>query len=85
MSSLAILGAGAWGTALAIKLSSRFDVRLWARDATQAAAIKAARRNERYLPGFLLPDSIVAVRRVLSREQLQLLLDRCCPNSKATE
>jgi hypothetical protein len=30
-------------------------------------------------------DSIVAVRRVLSREQLQLLLDRCCPNTKASE
>jgi glycerol-3-phosphate dehydrogenase (NAD(P)+) len=60
MSSLAILGAGAWGTALGIKLSSRFDVRLWARDAAQVAAIRATRRNERYLPGFLLPDTIVA-------------------------
>jgi hypothetical protein len=30
-------------------------------------------------------DSIVAVRRVLSREQLRLLLDRCCPNSKSTD
>jgi glycerol-3-phosphate dehydrogenase (NAD(P)+) len=60
MSSLAILGAGAWGTALAIKLSSRFDVRLWARDAGQVAAIREARTNDRYLPGFLLPDTIVA-------------------------
>ena len=60
MSSLAILGAGAWGTALAIKLSSRFGVRLWARDAAQVAALQSARRNGRYLPGFLLPATITA-------------------------
>jgi glycerol-3-phosphate dehydrogenase (NAD(P)+) len=58
MTSIAILGAGAWGTALAVELSSRFEVRLWARDAAQAAAMRATRRNDRYLPDIALPDSV---------------------------
>jgi glycerol-3-phosphate dehydrogenase (NAD(P)+) len=58
VTSIAIFGAGAWGTALAVKLSSRFDVRLWARDAVQADAIMTTRRNERYLPGIPLPDAV---------------------------
>ncbi len=55
---IAILGAGAWGTALGISLSSRHGVSLWARDAAQAEAIRAARRNERYLPEIALPESV---------------------------
>ena len=53
-----MLGAGAWGTAIAAALSSRHEVRLWARDATQAGGIASSRRNERYLPGVQLPDSL---------------------------
>jgi glycerol-3-phosphate dehydrogenase (NAD(P)+) len=58
--SIAVLGAGAWGTALALHLSRRADVHvtLWARDAAQARAIAIRRVNERYLPGFVLPESI---------------------------
>ena len=55
---IAILGAGAWGTALAIKLAPRFAVTLWARDPAQADALDATRRNDRYLPDFPLPASI---------------------------
>jgi glycerol-3-phosphate dehydrogenase (NAD(P)+) len=55
---IAVLGAGAWGTAIAILLAERHDVTLWARDAVQCAAMRAARRNERYLPGFTLPRAI---------------------------
>ena len=55
---VAILGAGAWGTALGIALASRHSVSLWARDPAQAAAIGAARRNERYLPEVALPESM---------------------------
>ena len=55
---LAILGAGAWGTALAIKLGPRFRISLWARDEALAASIEATRRNDRYLAGFALPESI---------------------------
>ena len=50
---IAILGAGAWGTALAGTLAARHEAVLWARDAGQAQAIDAARRNERYLPCLL--------------------------------
>jgi glycerol-3-phosphate dehydrogenase (NAD(P)+) len=55
---VAVLGAGAWGTAIAAVLSSRLAVALWARDAAQAAAISRDRRNERYLPGIALPGEV---------------------------
>jgi glycerol-3-phosphate dehydrogenase (NAD(P)+) len=54
-----VLGAGAWGTALAISAGARHKVTLWARDASQAAAMAAARENAHYLPGFRLPESVV--------------------------
>lgn len=52
-----VLGAGAWGTALAISAGERHRVTLWARDPAQAGAIAAAGENARYLPGFRLPAS----------------------------
>jgi glycerol-3-phosphate dehydrogenase (NAD(P)+) len=55
---VAILGAGAWGTALAIQLAQRHPVRLWVRDAGLCAALQGSRVNERYLPGFALPASV---------------------------
>ncbi len=56
---LAILGAGSWGTALAIALSQRFErVYLWAHSAERATAIDSARENVRSLPGFALPPAI---------------------------
>ncbi|CAH0304313.1 NAD(P)H-dependent glycerol-3-phosphate dehydrogenase [Roseomonas sp. CECT 9278] len=56
---IAILGAGAWGTALAIQAArAGSEVVLWARDPSRAAAIAAARENARYLPGAALPDGI---------------------------
>jgi len=56
--NIAILGAGAWGTALAISLSKRHRVTLWARDAEQIAAMSASRRNQRYLPEIPLPQEL---------------------------
>lgn len=57
--SVAVLGAGSWGTALAIQLSRLgHSVRLWARDADQAAAMQSGRVNDRYLPGIELADNI---------------------------
>ena len=53
-----VLGAGAWGTALAISAGERHRVTLWARDAAQAQAIAAARENRKYLPGFQLPVDV---------------------------
>ena len=58
MTRVAVLGAGAWGTALAAVLSGRLQVALWARDPVQAQAIDKTRRNERYLPGIEVPGSV---------------------------
>lgn len=57
-----VLGAGAWGTALAVSASQHpqgeHEVSLWARDAAQAAAMRHARVNARYLPGVSLPAGV---------------------------
>jgi len=53
-----ILGAGAWGTALAISAAARHPVSLWARDAGQAVDMAAQRENARYLPGLVFPDAL---------------------------
>ena len=55
---IAVLGAGAWGTALAIAAAARNDVLLWARDAAQARELAARRCNQRYLPEVRWPDSL---------------------------
>ena len=49
---VAVLGAGAWGTALAINAGAQHSVTLWARDAAQAQAMQAERVNTRYLPAL---------------------------------
>ena len=58
MTRVAVLGAGAWGTAIAAVLSARLEVALWARDPAQATTISSSRRNERYLPGIELPGQV---------------------------
>jgi glycerol-3-phosphate dehydrogenase (NAD(P)+) len=55
---IAVLGAGAWGTAIACVLSARHEVALWARDAAQASTLAKTRRNERYLPGIEVPPAV---------------------------
>lgn len=55
---LTVLGAGAWGTAMAVAAAARQPTCLWVRDAEQAAALVAARRNARYLPQVELPASL---------------------------
>ncbi len=57
--NIAVLGAGAWGTALAISFAARHNVTLWTRDAGQVAAMLETRRNRRYLPDVALPDNLV--------------------------
>jgi glycerol-3-phosphate dehydrogenase (NAD(P)+) len=56
--NLSVLGAGAWGTALACSVAERHPTLLWARDAAQAEALQRIRRNERYLPGIGLPQAL---------------------------
>jgi glycerol-3-phosphate dehydrogenase (NAD(P)+) len=55
---VAVLGAGAWGTAITCVLAGRLQVSLWARAAAQAEAISSTRYNERYLPGIAVPAAV---------------------------
>lgn len=59
MSTLAVIGGGSWGTALAIVLAPRFHhVRLWVYEHDLAARMAKSRVNDVYLPGFSLPPNI---------------------------
>jgi glycerol-3-phosphate dehydrogenase (NAD(P)+) len=65
MRTVTVLGAGSWGTALAIHLARvGHDVRLWARDAALVETIAAARVNAAYLPGMPFPDSLSVTSRL---------------------
>ncbi|MGY6630643.1 MAG: NAD(P)H-dependent glycerol-3-phosphate dehydrogenase [Wenzhouxiangella sp.] len=56
---VAVIGAGSWGTALAMQLARTGQtVSLWARDAAQAAVMQNERVNRRYLPDFELAENI---------------------------
>ncbi len=55
--NITILGAGAWGAALAIALAERHAVALWARDAAQREALRRERRS-RFLPEVALPSNV---------------------------
>ena len=56
--AFAVLGGGAWGTAMAVALSVHGAVRLWCRDPAQAASIRSTRENARLLPGVTLPEAV---------------------------
>ena len=61
MTTVAVLGAGSWGTALAIQLASNgHDVRAWDHDAELISALKADAENKRYLPGNNFPSTLSA-------------------------
>lgn len=55
---VAILGAGAWGTALAINLNEHHQVTLWTPDTQHLDEMLSQRTNHRFLPEFPLPDSL---------------------------
>lgn len=64
---IAVLGAGSWGTALALQLDrSGSRSILWDRDTENLEQIRATRLNERYLPGIEIPPSIVIETDILS-------------------
>ena len=61
MASCGVLGAGAWGTALAlVACRAGLETTLWGRDAGQIAQIREGRVNPAYLPGVALPDALAA-------------------------
>ena len=56
---IAVLGAGSWGTALAVQFArSGHPTQLWGRDPEQLRQLAATRRNERYLPGVPFPERL---------------------------
>ncbi len=56
---MTVIGAGSWGTALAILLAREgHPIQLWGRDAAQLAAMRNAGRNQRYLPDAVFPDTL---------------------------
>ncbi|HEY6763370.1 MAG TPA: NAD(P)H-dependent glycerol-3-phosphate dehydrogenase [Candidatus Sulfotelmatobacter sp.] len=62
MSQIAIIGAGAWGTALSIVLGRKesHQVRLWAHDVAVCNSIQKERTNANFLPGCLIPERVTA-------------------------
>ena len=60
MSRIAVLGAGAWGTALAISLARRggHQLCLWAHSPDHARQLAETGENVRYLPGYILPADV---------------------------
>jgi glycerol-3-phosphate dehydrogenase (NAD(P)+) len=83
---ITVLGAGAWGSAVAIALAARHDVLLWGRNAESMAATQAARENTAYLPGFPLPPALqvssdfdAALAHVAPADGVNTLLIVACP------
>lgn len=58
MTKVAVLGAGAWGTALAMHISQQHDVTLWARNAGHVSGMRKARANPLYLGDFRFNDRL---------------------------
>ena len=56
--NIAVLGAGAWGTALAVQWAAHHQVTLWGRDAVLIRNAQARRENAHYLPGITLPGNL---------------------------
>ena len=55
---ISVLGAGAWGTALAMHIAKRHHVALWARDASHISGMQKARSNPKYLGDFTFPKQL---------------------------
>jgi glycerol-3-phosphate dehydrogenase (NAD(P)+) len=83
---ITVLGAGAWGTAVAMALAARHDVLLWGRNAQAMQDVAASRENRAYLPGFVLPPALAvtadlhaAVAHVADAPGATPLLIAACP------
>lgn len=71
-----VLGAGAFGTSLAIAAAkSGKPVTLWCRDPDQAKSLNEERQNKRYLPGITLPETVIATADLEEATKASLLLN----------
>ena len=71
---VAVMGAGAFGTALAITLSHTQDIILWTRSTSQAKQMAAARENAVRLPGCTLPQRLTATAALSDLESVDVVL-----------
>jgi len=76
MSRIVVLGAGAWGTAIALSLTRRggHDVTLWAHNEQEAQIINSARENTLFLPGFPLPPELAVTAEMTPIETADILV-----------
>ena len=75
MKSAIILGAGSWGTALAVMLAERgLKVQFWGRDAALMNEIQTTRCNSRYMPNLLLPDELTATSKMEDLQPADLVV-----------
>src|SRR5437764_1727649 len=94
MSQIAIIGAGAWGTALSIVLGRKetHSVRLWSFETEVCESISAHRINEKFLPGQTIPESVSVTNRleealqgaeivvsVMPSQHCRILVEQMCP------
>jgi len=76
MSRIVVLGAGAWGTAIALSLCRRrgHEVTLWAHNELEARTIDTARENTLFLPGFPLPPDLTVTADVASVAAAEIIV-----------
>lgn len=72
--SVAVLGSGAFGTALAISLANEGPVTMWARNADHARDMQSSRENSRRLPGAVLPDALTVTAELDRATQADVVL-----------
>lgn len=88
MNKIAIIGAGSWGTALAIVLSrSRkpHAISLWAHESEIVDSVRARRVNEIFLPGFELPEAVSATGNIAEAVQGAGIILGVMPSQHARE
>lgn len=77
MKKISVVGAGSWGTTLAILLGEKgFDVKLWARREELANEIESKRENLQYLPGVKIPPNVIvehSLKNVLGASEMVII------------
>lgn len=75
MKPIGVVGAGSWGTALAVQFARNgHEVRLWVRRSEHAEELNRRRLNETYLPGVVLPSSLTASTQLRDLDDCDLIL-----------